>query len=238
MTRREFMLAPAPLVFLGGCGIVGSSTATNNETRVHLVDVSGSVINKRSAYEEGFKKLTDCIQPGTRTIVDFITDNPLSDASHSINEPIPVFDPVMDNRLRFSAKLKQTKQNLTTQFNKLLQGHHQAGQTTPIIDSLSLAERIFARYPSTQKRLVVFSDMLEDSGRADFDVWIPSPDAIIRTLKAERAQPTLSGVQVIVIGASASSTQGYQEVERFWRELFKALGATLTEYGSGLIDCP
>jgi hypothetical protein len=145
----------------------------------------------------------------------------------------------MDNRLRFNTGLQQSKQNLKQKFSELF-SLRQRGNYTPIIDSLVLAESVYARYPGTKKRLVIFSDMIESSKRARFEKRVPSPEEVLKAFQADRPLPDLSHAEVIVIGANTNvnAPKLYYQVEQFWREFFKQLGASVTEYGAGLIDCP
>lgn len=84
-------------------------------------------------------------------------------------------------------------------------------------------------------RLVIFSDMLEDSGVARFDRGLDRRRAerIIADRRTAPACSALTGTEVYVIGAAAPSPALMREVERFWAAYFAAVGAVLKpeQYG-------
>lgn len=240
MTYKKMLLYALCTTLFTGCekiGYIANADKGPIETRFCLIDRSKSVISNVEKYTADFQSLTDCMQPGTRIVVDFITENPLSDASYPINEFIPSFNSMMDNRLRFNAQFRKTKQGLKQKFSDL-SSSPTTGKTTPIIDSLVLAENVFKHYPGTQKRLIIFSDMVEDSMRAKFDKKIPTVEEVIKAFQADRPLPNLSGAQVIIVGVNAETSHAYYQIEQFWSAFFKKLGANVTDYSAALIGCP
>jgi len=84
---------------------------------------------------------------------------------------------------------------------------------------------------------VVFSDMIEQSGRYDFS-GIPLDDEAVQRIIAKEREgkrlPKLDGVKVWVAGATASTGAGLSsdrilQIQSFWLTYFKACGADLTK---------
>jgi hypothetical protein len=232
------LLLTATIFLCAGCVKVEPFSEAKAAITIYCVaDCSKSAISNHKRYENSFQCLVDAAQPGTRIVVNFITENPLSDSSYPINVFIPPFDPVYDNKLVVEAKQKRAREEAKQKFSELILST-QRGNTSPIIDSLKTAERVFNHYTGSQMKLVIFSDMLEDSSKANFEKKIPRPEEILGSLKSQNALLKLNGVQVVVVGAYAKTSQQYHEVEQFWSKFFHNLGANVTEYGAGLIDCP
>jgi cobalamin biosynthesis Co2+ chelatase CbiK len=114
---------------------------------------------------------------------------------------------------------------------------------TCIIDSLDVAEKVFKQYKGTKRTIIIFSDMMEDSSYADFDFpalqipQIPTAKVVIERIRNERELPDIKGAEVIIIGARATTSDLHRKIEKFWREFFRELGAKITAYNYGLIDC-
>jgi hypothetical protein len=112
---------------------------------------------------------------------------------------------------------------------------------TAIIDSLDLAQRVFATFHTDTKLLVLMSDMVEDSGKYNFYRENLAPvriGTIIAQLKREKRVPDLSKVRVFVVGANYAGNEQFRQIRDFWFSYFEATGAVLEpeNYGSALIE--
>jgi hypothetical protein len=92
-------------------------------------------------------------------------------------------------------------------------------------------------FPQKRKTLVIFSDMVEESGELNFERDRLEParvQGILATLSRDDRLPNLSGVSVYVVGATHVNLQRYRRTREFWLALFKAAGADLRpeNYGS------
>ena len=244
MKRRDFLLGSSAFAGSALSGCSRSSIPFNwfhrnpapallPTTCCLLIDASGSVTRKRDEYVQDFQCLVSHALDGTRFVVNFITDDPVTDARHLLNEELPPFDPVWDNKRRHDKAIKAAREALIEKFPRIFR-NAPVGKSTPIIDSLRIPERIYQHYPKTRKRLVIFSDMLETK-RVYLKKNMPPPSAskIIAALRSENTLPDISKAEIIVVGAIGSSA-----IENFWRSFFKQLDAEVIEYGAGLIDCP
>lgn len=248
-TRREFMTSVVGVTALplAGCSMIDKLlTNQPDETRLYLMDVSESIKNP-AHHITSFNKTLDCVKPeelkrGTRLMVTFITDNPISDAKYDLNEFLPAFSYWTGNERFDKVKFEKKKGEVKAKFRALFDAIPPA-KNTPIIDSLDIAEKVFGRYKGTKKTIIIFSDMKEDSRYADFDLparqmpEVPPAKTLVERIRKERELPDIKGAEVIVIGANATTTDLHRKIEKFWREFFSELGAKVTAYGFGLIDC-
>ena len=98
---------------------------------------------------------------------------------------------------------------------------------------------------ATSKRLVMFSDMIEQTDRYDFSKRL-TPERMTEIIEAERSGgrlPHLKGVKVWVAGATAQPKEGVHPdnifaIQNFWLQYFKATGADLTKdrYAATLLN--
>lgn len=215
-----------------------------------LFDLSGSTKSMRETYARGFEKILVALQAGDRIIVDRIIDNPLAQSTFPVNEGFtkygvfdrrgnPIYEPV--NRKELDEKKKSVQEGV----DKVL-ASFQYFHSTPILDALQLAERVFSTYPEGRPVLVIFSDMVEVSGEHNFSVEELTPQRIKSIIEEERMAgelPDLKGVRVYVIGAGAGeessliSSGRWFNIQNFWLAYFAATGANLPKdrYGAALL---
>lgn len=246
-----FLLALA----LSGCSILDSERASEDNPDAVLlafVDVSKSTLGKagvqRARYLRAFEKILDGVPGGTLVNVDVIDSNPL--ASSSL--PISVFfeeygGPLSSqNESEVRAQNRRAAEQAVREFQKLL-GRRPKGNS--ILDSLNIADTVFASYPSaTTRYLVIFSDMIESSERYAFtraNLETSSVRSLLRRERAEGVIADLSGVDVYIVGAGGTrgadeSARRFRSVRSFWLTYFAATGAGLPEnrYGATLVRFP
>src|SRR5262245_21345966 len=117
MKNSFYSIFAIGVLLLKGCP---PETAKQIETESIIVDASISVDEYRARYTQFIGQLTDCARPGARIIVDFITENPLSDAAQPINEYIPIMNGMIENELRHNAQIRKTKESIRERFPQLL----------------------------------------------------------------------------------------------------------------------
>lgn len=242
MDRRDFLFTSGALTgsILAGCSKTqipwihsDPDLSAQPTTYSLLIDASGSALRKRKAYIESFAKLVNCASHGSRFVVNFITNDPLSDATSPLNEALPSFNAFWDNKPKNDKEAKTARQTLIDKFPSIFHNVPPCN-STPIIDSLKVAERVYQHYPNTRKRLVIYSDMLE-TRRAFLHRHKQPPPAekVIAKLKAENALPDICKAEVVIVGANGSIA-----IENFWKAFFQQLDTKVIEYGAGLIGCP
>jgi hypothetical protein len=219
-----------------------------------LFDISESVKSDaiRQKYLESFKRILDKIGAGDVIVADAISDNPLGQSSFPINVEFPTFHTDTDNdlivrkqRKDFNDQIDKDRKQILEKAQALLGDKSRRVLKTKILDSMQLAQQVFKTYQRQKKVLVIFSDMIEESDKYNFQkqrVDDRLTQRIIGEERQARRLPDLNGVQVYVVGAGASENQpqssaAYNAVENFWLEYFKAAGANLPKehYGAALL---
>ncbi len=219
-----------------------------------LFDMSSSTQSKeiRQRYAEDFKRILNSCGSGDVMVADAITDNPLAQSTFPINDEFEAFNPGTDNPMlvkkkeeEFNQKLRDRRDQIFVKAQSLLNDESRKITKTKILDSILLADRVFHTYNNQKKVLVIFSDMVEESDKYNFQQHHPTEamsEQIINQEKQTKRLPDLAGVKVYVIGASAggyqsSSSEQFINIENFWLKYFKIAGADLTKdrYGAALI---
>lgn len=249
---RSLLMLIACVISLSACS--SPPDTEGGKVVVALFDISDSTDRQeiREKYATSFRRVLDKIGPGDYIVADLISDDPLSQSAFPINQAIPYFDPGTDNELvkrkkreEFDNQLAQTRANLLEMTDKLLGDQNRQVRQTKILDAVRLADRVFHTYKRPRNVLVVFSDMIEESEKANFERQPPDQSATASLLDAERSGnrlPDLKGVKIYVVGASAgnarSSVDSYTRIQNFWMEYFRRTGADMTQerYGAALID--
>jgi hypothetical protein len=230
---------------------VAKMNRDESKTVLALFDLSGSARDMQEVYNAAFTRIIDGLGPGDRIVVERISDRPLNEATFPVNELFekygafdrrssPVYAPANERDL--AAKKDEIKETVRA----FIAGNGGSG-TTAIIDSMLLAEQVFTTYPSPQRVLFVFSDMVEIHGGNNFlrdGLTDASIGRIMDDLRESDRLSDLHGVTVYVVGAGAGgdnrkvkATQWF-DIKRFWLRFFAEAGATLTEnhYGASLLE--
>lgn len=235
----------------------GCRRAQTAETIFILFDVSGSTLGQRANYLRDFRKILDCatrtVASGSRTdirlVADRISENPLAQSEFNINLRLRAQDQLGETALVYQKRLKDALEATLKEAQTILGRPPGPATGTRIMESLRLAERVFATYKANHKILVLFSDMIEQSNRYDFASMelAGKSGTIIGEQRTADELPDLRGVRVYVIGAGAATSGGLRPerlgaISRFWQEYFGGTGADLPKerYGAALLqyeDC-
>lgn len=220
----------------------GLALAADNSPKIVyvLVDLSESARREgaREHYQQKFKEIVDALKDGDRIALAAIHDQSLTKGTYRVNEKIPVFSSLTDNRLVHLGKVKQQKERIRQTAAKVME--EKGSKYTEVMSSLVPAQQFFASYPEYQRKvLVIMSDMLEDSQAYNFSKRAPDQkecSAIIAAEKKSGKVPNLSAVKVYVIGAAAKSSTEAMKIKAFWVGYFKECGAHLdpNNYGADL----
>jgi hypothetical protein len=142
-------------------------------------------------------------------------------------------------------QVKEATKTADADASRLVDGSREH-KGTAILDAFVQAGEYFAQHPEASDRsLVVFSDMVEESTRLRMTPKLLSSAGRTKLIAADRraaALPKLDGVAVYVVGAGISSTRGKLldrvAIERFWRSYLAAAGAQVKAYGPSLYAFP
>jgi hypothetical protein len=216
-----------------------------------LFDASISTNDKtvREHYFEDFKKMLGRLHGGTQLEGDVITANSMATATFPLNNTIGGFDQFEENQLTYKEKMDTTNKDIIAAAQKIIDSAY--SQRTDLMNAFQLAGKVFNedRFISVKdKVLVIFSDMIEDSGNYSFDhddLTTQRISSIIKEEEVEGRMPNLAGVKVYVVGATANSGSQQQikpaqiyAIEKFWIKYFSACGAQLTDsrYATRLLN--
>lgn len=234
----------------GGCSARDTppAAATNNVYLI-LIDRSESV-NKpemRHLYSRNLRTVLQSVGHGDVLVLGWITDRSAGELQLPVNESFPAFCPETDNPLLvapFRAKadsgLKGRLSVISDSVAQLLASSQRPVMHTAIVESLELAQRVFASYDAGRKVLVLMSDMEEDSEKLNFAkerLGGARNDSILRQLHNASRMPDLRGVRVYVLGATTGSRPRDRGIRDFWTAFFKSSGADLrpADYGAALV---
>lgn len=243
-------LSAALIAFAGtGCQPRQDAQAKPGAVFLILVDRSESV-NKpemRKLYVQSLKTILHSPRHGNVFLVGWITDHSATELQLPVNESFPPFCPENDNplvvgleRAKADSVLESLRTQISDSLEHLLLSQDRTIKHTAILQSLDLAQRVFANYDGNTNVLVIMSDMVEDSEKLNFlkeHLTSARTDAIINGLRSEGRLPDLRGVRVQVLGAATGNGIQDRQIRDFWLSLFKATGAALrpADYGAALI---
>jgi hypothetical protein len=218
---------------------------------VALFDISAST--DKTALKERYRTefleiLEELSAQGVIVWADAIRNNPLSDTVFPIRIAIPKMTVIDRNEMELEDAIKTAREAAERGVIKLF-SELSVTPNTRILDSIEVAARIFhgeEMKSISDRRLVIFSDMIESSERFEFTRIDTRRKLIAEIIDRERKAgriPSLNGIRVWVAGAGAGggsrlSGERLRWIEEFWLEYFRAAGADLprTRYGSSLLD--
>lgn len=252
MKLNSFIPAVMGTLMLTGCQQVKEAVSTTPQFGVvALLDVSASTDQEalRQRYQREFLEMIDQLASHGAVIrADAIRATPLAETIFPVRIDVARMSVIDKNEFNLEEAVKKAKDSATQGMSKLL-SEIPPTQRTPILDAIEVTSRIFNGEEMkgiADRRLVVFSDMIESSDRYEFTRAGLSPKAISAMIRKDKQAgriPKLNGVSVWIAGAGAGggshlSSQQLRGIEQFWTEYFKATGAMLmpTRYGSTLLN--
>jgi hypothetical protein len=238
-------------VALSGCTRV--QDAFSEKPRVGVValfDTSASTNQEalRKRYGKEFIELVDKASPqGLTARADVIRATPLADTVFPLHIDLPRAS-VNRNNITQEELLTSAKKSADEGLSRLF-SENVPTQNSRILDAIEVTSRLFNGAEMREmidRRLVVFSDMIESSERYEFTRGVIRRDKIASMIEKEKTSgriPTLKGVRVWVAGAgsgggTALSSDQLRGIEQFWLEYFRATGADLapSQYGASLLN--
>ena len=206
------------------------SNKQNNQSKTFLIlfDVSLSVSKPevRLSYKAAYKKIFAKVDAGDNLLVGYITDKSINQLELPVAFKYKPFQPTTDNEIGIANEKAQylsvtvrQKDSINHIVDSILTKVNRNVQYTDIFSSLNLAEKLFGQYPNSQKVLIIFSDMEEDSPSIHFTSANLNGTKITQIIENQRKEnllPDLSNVKVFVVGANSSDYQKYEQVESFW----------------------
>jgi hypothetical protein len=225
--------------------------SSDRDTVVYvLFDVSGSTDSAavRQHYSGDLSIITRFLsQDGGTVRGDVVSSQALNTSTVPIDVTFPVYDRVFSTENKHTKDIQAASGLLQQQTESLLSGSPASSQTA-LMAAMEVAAKILnggQLRNAKRKCLVIFSDMVEESPRYNFQRGVLNDSRTKEIIDSERAGgrlPDLRGVKVWKTGASAVglSDDRSRALQRFWVDYFKAAGADLApdRYGSTLLNFP
>lgn len=234
-----------------GCGKVQQALSEKPAVAVvALFDTSASTDQQalKDRYTREFLTIIDSTaNTGLLLRGDVIHATPLAETTFPLRIDIPK-PSINKNDFTQEELVRNAKQKAADGLRQLFAAGP-ATANTQLLDAIEVTSRLFngAELRDIQdRRLVIFSDMIESSERYEFSRGTLRPAAIRMMLEREEKAgrvPSLKSVHVWVAGAGAGGGQKLsgdqlRGIEQFWLQYFRKAGADLpeTQYGSSLLN--
>jgi len=233
--KSRLLAAGLMCCLLPGCG--GKVDTAERRVVMVFVDISLSSLPERENYKRHLEKIISSLQPGDVIAGGKIIDLTIADFTPIFNVQLPAFDFWNDNRTQHHKLVQKLTAQMFSSLDSVLQSRGKI-EKSEIINSFIICEQ-FMRNKSGKKTLVVLSDMMECSAEYNFsqdEVNAAYIEAAMRTLRAKGRIPNLRNTDVWVIGAYASQTEKFFNVQNFWERYLKETGATGRSYSHTLLD--
>lgn len=222
-----------------GCLLLASpgSCSSKRQPDVLIVvffDVSGSTVSVRSRYKTEFEEILKEARNDARFVV-VMGDRITANTEATLKLPVKArFEP---SRGWFGNPLKEKKQREKESQNALKSLDVMLQQSEPASDIMSAfrcAGKVFGNYKKTKhKLLIIFSDMIEQSGIYNFATLKLNQRNIQQIIQQEQRDgriPDLKGVQIWISGFAAAERGGLtpkkiKAIEDFWVAYLQAANA-------------
>ena len=208
---------------------------TEHPNIVIAVDLSASVASKGHDGKTDFEKnlaavssLLAKIPPASRVTVLGITDT-------SFSRPYILLSArTADDPGYFGEKIATARQQLIRVWRERSAKLAPRTHRTDILGALVVAGQLFGQSTGSERKiLMIYSDMLHVTRYLDLETKGDfSAGAALAKVVQEKLLPNLSGVEVHVLGATASGREAahWDRTRQFWATYFAKAGASLATY--------
>lgn len=252
MKLRLFIPTVAGVLALTGCQQVKDAVSTTPQFGVvALLDISASTDQEalKQRYQKELLAVIDQVVPKGAVIrADVIRATPLADTVFPVRVDVAKMSVINKNDFTMEDTIKNANGSASQELTKLLSDTART-PVTRILDAIEVTSRIFngeEMKDIPDRRLLIFSDMIESSERYEFTRVGLNQHAISAMIQKDKQAgriPRLNGVKVWIAGAGAGggshlSGEQLRGIEQFWLEYFRAAGGELvpTRYGSTLLN--
>lgn len=237
MFGRSLLFAFCGSVLLHSAVARAESPCVRPEKHEHLtfllVDRSDTK-DTASTFPQTFDVLKQMMRPGERLVAAAITDK-LSDTRLLLDVTKPK-QTMWDSTLQIRQKEKAFSECLKS-MRSSLEASAEQYKTSAILETISFAAKILTSDEVASKRLVIHSDMIQNSELLSLYQQKEIVGAtLVERLKKDGTIERLKEVEVYVAGAGGSVTdKKSRAIEEFWRKYFESAGAVVKFYGPLLV---
>ncbi|MBN9659205.1 MAG: hypothetical protein J0H49_13550 [Acidobacteria bacterium] len=231
-----------------GCRLTTTNTPATGTLVICLFDrsITADAPEIKDRYLADFVKVVAQLRPGDTVIADAITENPAATMRFPVHVVLPAYDPARTNPLIHGREMQAATRTLLEQVERLVR-QTASTKKTAILDALYVTRKALqgeAGKSTAHHALIVFSDMVEDSGRANFErdpLGVQHTKSLLQREEGSDRLPDLKGVDVWAAGATPNRSMGearIRAIESFWHAYFSRCGASLTadHYAPALLN--
>jgi hypothetical protein len=177
----------------------------------------------------------DMIQPGERLIIGVSTSR-LSETRVLMDLARPVSS-IWDSTLKIRAREKKFA-DCFAKVSDIAINQNESHPSSAILETLSYTASVLKADSSASKRLILFSDMIQNSDSISFyKMKEVDADAALKKAAQEKLIYHFAGVLVSVAGAGTGVDEHKaRSIEQFWRKYFESSGGALKIYGPLLLS--
>lgn len=188
---------------------------------------------------QGFSQLMGVLRENLRTNERFLA----AVVTNHANSARLMVDAVKPENSMWKSLLKSRKES--KEFAKCLEEFHSAlsqsaevHEASAILETLAFASEVFKGDSAGKKRIVLYSDMLQNSEMVSFYKQKNiDPGAMLAKAKRNGLVKDLTGVQLFLVTNSGTlGEKRDRQIEKFWREYAKATKSNLKLYGPALTN--
>lgn len=199
-----------------------------------LLDRSDEIKDTKSL-EQSLNIVADAMVSEERLVVGVITGK-AGETRIIMDKTLPK-EGIWESSMKIRRGKRDFKECFDQMKNEIL-GTSESHKTSSILETLRFAARVIEQSDAESKRLVLYSDMIQNSGSLSFYKIAPdNPQAMLSKVESEGLSTSLTGVGVYVAGAGGNVSDKYaRKIENFWRAYLKKSGALLKFYGPILLE--
>lgn len=181
--------------------------------------------------KQSFASLKESLRPGERLLVGVIGAK--GGDARVVMDMVRPAKSIWDSALKIRAKEKVFSDCFAKMQDALLQPTEEK-KTSAILETLSFVASSLTSDQAKSKRVLVFSDMVQNSAAVSFyGPKAPDPDVAMKTVEKGSLVFPFGGAEVYVAGAGGKllSDEKARTIEQFWRKYFEKSGGALKSYG-------
>ncbi len=204
--------------------------AGEHDTTVLLLIDRSEKLTDVQPLEQTLQVVKSLVPPGGRLVVELITEKMAN--TRVILDLAKPKHTVWVSALKIRAGEKVFDDCFAALTKHVLE-QNETYKTSAILETLSFAAKMLAADKAAVKKIVIYSDMIQNSPAISFySTEKVDPAASFAQAKKEMMIYDLKGMKVYVGGAGLGvSDKKARAIEQFWKQYFETAGAELVFYG-------